>query len=145
MSSPTPYPDVNAILNVLLADVRTTLGDQFVGFYLYGSLASGDFDPGSSDIDFLVVTAGPLPETTVTALEAMHARIAASGLPYATKLEGSYIPRAALRRYDPADDRHPTIGVDWPFHVAAHGRRWSIQRYIVREFGTAIAGPPPKT
>ena len=44
MPSPTPYPEVNAILNVLLADVRAILGDQFVGFYLYGSLASGDFD-----------------------------------------------------------------------------------------------------
>jgi hypothetical protein len=44
MSSPTPYPDVNAILNVLLAAVRAILGNQFVGFYLYGSLASGDFD-----------------------------------------------------------------------------------------------------
>jgi hypothetical protein len=35
--------------------------------------------------------------------------------------------------------------VDWAFQVAAHGRRWSIQRYIVRELGAAIAGPPPRT
>ena len=80
---PTPYPDVNAILTLLLAEVRAILGDRFVGMYLYGSLSSGDFDPGSSDVDFLVATEGELPDEALAALEAMHARIAASGLPWA--------------------------------------------------------------
>jgi predicted nucleotidyltransferase len=53
---PTPYPDVNEVLLTLLDNVRAILGDYFTGMYLYGSLASGDFDPRRSDIDFLVVT-----------------------------------------------------------------------------------------
>jgi hypothetical protein len=60
----------------------------------------------------------------------MHAEIASSGLPYATRLEGSYIPRHALRRYDPANARHPTIGTDWPFQVEWHGNDWIIERHI---------------
>jgi hypothetical protein len=80
--------------------------------YLYGSLSLGDFDPASSDIDFLVVTEHELPDETVAALDTMHARIAASGLEWADTLEGSYIPCAAMRRYDPANNRHPTIGLD---------------------------------
>jgi predicted nucleotidyltransferase len=72
--SPTPYPDVNEILELLLASVRDVLRDQFVGMYLYGSLSSGDFEPAASDIDFLVVTKAMLPEETIAALEAMHYR-----------------------------------------------------------------------
>lgn len=141
---PTPYPDVNAVLQLLLTEVRTILGDELVGFYLYGSLSGGDFDPGSSDIDFLVVTVGELPEATLAALERMHARIAASGLPWTTKLEGSYIPRDALRRYDPANADHPSIGVDWPFGVHRHRGDWIFQRHTVREKGLSLWGPPPR-
>lgn len=121
------------------------LGTELVGMYLYGSLSLGDFDPGSSDIDFLVVTDHDLPAGTVTSLGAMHARIAASGLMWVDKLEGSYIPRAALRRYDPANNRHPTIGADWPFGIRAHGSSWVIERSIVREHGVSISGPSPET
>ena len=142
---PTPYPDVNAILGLLLAEVRAALGDRFVGMYLYGSLSSGDFDPGSSDVDFLVATEGELPDEALAALEAMHARIAASGLPWVTRLEGSYIPRAALRRYDASDARHPSIGTDWAFGVGHHDSSWVIQRHLVRESGVVVAGPPPRT
>jgi hypothetical protein len=113
--------------------------------YLYGSLSSGDFDPGSSDVDFLVATEGELPDETLAALEAMHARIAASGLPWATRLEGSYIPLTALRRYDPANARHPSIGTDWAFGVGNHDSSWVIQRHLVREGGVVVAGPPPRT
>src|SRR5581483_12314041 len=59
---PTAYPQINATLRLLEGDVRAVLGARFAGMYLYGSLASGDFDPATSDVDFLVVTAGPLAE-----------------------------------------------------------------------------------
>ena len=86
---PTPYPAVNAVLHLLQEEVREILGADLVGLYLYGSLSSGDFDPASSDIDFVVVTTGELSGDTLTVLRAMHARIAASGRPWTTKLEGS--------------------------------------------------------
>ena len=121
------------------------MGPEFVGMYCYGSLSLGDFAPGSSDIDFLVVTEHELPERMFHALDTMHARIATSGLKWVDKLEGSYIPRAALRRYDPANNRHPTIGADWPFSTRAHGAHWVIERSIVREYGVVVQGPPPRT
>ncbi len=142
---PTPYPEVNAVLALLLEGVRAVLGEELIGLYLFGSLSGGDFDPGSSDIDFLVVTADVLPDGTLEGLREMHARIAASGLPWATRLEGVYWPRAALRRHDPADARHPTIGVDWEFGLGEHGPNWIIERWIVRERGVTVWGPPPRT
>jgi hypothetical protein len=142
---PTPYPEVNAVLSLLLREVRGVLGSEFVGMYLYGSLSLGDFNPDSSDIDFLAVTERELPAQIVAELGAMHARLAASGLTWAGKLEGSYIPRAALRRYDPDNNRHPTIGVDWEFGIGAHDRSWVIERYILRAHGVVVSGPPPAT
>jgi hypothetical protein len=143
--APIPYADVNAVLRLLLDSARPILGDQLVGLYCYGSLSSGDFDPESSDVDFLFVTEGELPASTLDALRAMHEQIASSGLRYAKKLEGSYIPRHALRRYDSANALHPTMGIDWEFHVGQHGTNWIIERHIVRERGITVWGAPPKT
>ena len=143
MPYPTPYRDVNAVLDRLLADVQTVLADRFAGMYLYGSLSSGDFDPQRSDIDFLVTTTGELPEEIITALDAMHTRIMSSGLKWAKKLEGSYIPQDALRRYDPAGPPYPTLN-EGRFYMAPHGSDWIIQRHIIREHGVTLAGPPPQ-
>ncbi len=137
---PTPYPAVNAVLHTLLSDVQTILGPHFVGMYLYGSLAGGDFDPRRSDVDFLVVTAAELPGDLIAALETLHARLAASGDKWAVKLEGAYIPQRALRRYDPADPPYPFVN-EGRFYLARPGSDWVIQRHVLREQGVVLAGP----
>jgi predicted nucleotidyltransferase len=137
---PIPYPDVNSTLQKLLSEARSVLGDYFAGLYLYGSLASGDFDPESSDIDFVVVTKGKLPDEMVSALEAMHAELASTGLKWAAKLEGSYIPQETLRRYNPTDGPFPQIN-EGRFYLAGHGSDWLIQRHIMRENEVIVAGP----
>src|SRR5438552_5150058 len=106
---PTPYADVNAILRELMANVQPILADRFVGMYLYGSLAAGDFSPETSDIDFLVVTDAEPAAEQVEALRQMHERIGAGRSKWALEQDGSYIPRGALRRYDPRLAQHPHI------------------------------------
>jgi hypothetical protein len=144
-AAPTPYPEVNAVLEMLLKEAQAVLGDQFVGLYVHGSLASGGFDPQRSDIDFVAVTAGELPDETLTALAEMHARISASGLEWARKLEGPCIPRHGLRRYDPARARYPWLGEDGHLSVEQLGSDWVIQLHVLREHGIAVAGPDPQT
>lgn len=141
--NPTPYPDVNAVLHRLLSSVQGILGDCFVGMYVQGSLAGGDFDPQRSDIDFVVVSAAELSDETFRALEGMHAHMRASGRPWAARLEGLYIPQHALRRYDPAHARHPWLGMDGHFAVEQLGSDWVIQCHVLREQGVALAGPAP--
>lgn len=115
--SPTPHPDVNEILHILRTETQNVLGEQFVGMYLYGSLSSGDFNPASSDIDFLIVTTDMLSEKMIDALAAMHQRIWDSGLKWASKLEGSYLPQGHLPRYEKSDIRYPTVN-EGKFYVA---------------------------
>ncbi len=141
-AGPTPYPDANTLLERFLLEVQAILGDRFTGLYLYGSLALGDFDPGKSDIDFLVVTTDELPETMVAALAAMHERLAASGLKLAMELEGSYIPRRSLRHYDPTNTHHPYIDRGGGrLAITQHDTVWVIQCYVLREHGVVVAGP----
>lgn len=141
---PTPYPEINAILLELLASVQKILGAQFVGMYLYGSLAAGDFDQ-DSDIDFLVVTAEQISLEIFSALQAMHARIGAMDGTWAKELEGSYLPQGALRRHDPANTSYPHIDRGGStLRVEPHGCDWVIQRHILREKGIVLAGPPLK-
>jgi predicted nucleotidyltransferase len=134
-------PDVAVVLDALLAGARGVLGARVVGLHLYGSLATGEFDPDTSDIDFVVVTEGDIDDAQLAALAAMHAGLKARGGLHAA-LEGSYIPRAALRRWDPANARHPHLSHERPFGVEDHGADWVIQRHVLRERGVAFAGLP---
>ncbi len=145
LTHPTPYPEVNTALSALLSGAQTILGERFIGLYLYGSLAGGGFNPQTSDIDFVVVTVGELPAEVVSALKAMHARLAASGLKGAAKLEGDYIPQLTLRHYDPTRISYPHLGVDGHFDVEQHGSDSVFQRHILREQGVVAAGSPLQT
>lgn len=137
---PTSYPEVNAVLEDLRARVREILGDRFVGLYLYGSLAAGDFRPDRSDIDFVVVTDGKLPETMVAALESMHASLAAGSSQWAKKLEGAYVPKHELRRHSPDYPPRPTVNEE-QFYLAGEDSDWVFHRYVLREHETIVAGP----
>lgn len=141
MSGPTPYRDINATLHQLLTGVQRILGSRCAGLYLYGSLASGDFDPARSDIDFLVVTTTALTDDQVAALGAMHAELLAHGGYWASKLEGSYLPQPDLPRYDPDAGPYPTTN-EGHFYLAPHGSDWIIQRHILREHSVIVTGPP---
>jgi len=138
---PTPYADANAAVEALLDGVKETLGEQMVGLYLYGSMASGDFDPQTSDIDFLVVTRGMLSEAQIVALGAMHARLWAAGPKMAAKLEGKYLPLADLPRFEAQAGPFPTVN-EGEFFLARQESDWVIQRWVLREQGVTVMGPP---
>ena len=141
----TPYTEINSVLEELLSRVRAILGRRFVGMYLDGSLAIGDFEPDKSDLDFVVVTDGEPSAETFRDLKTMHERIAAGTSKWAKELEGSYIPQRALRHdrrpaAHPYIDRGSTLAI-----VHQESGYWIIHRHVLREHGVVLAGPPPRT
>lgn len=146
MTYATPYPDVNAMLQALFARVQAALGSRMVGMYLDGSLATGDFD-SASDIDFVAVTRDPITPELFAELQAMHDALARLDSPWAIQIEGSYMWRQALRRYDPQDNRYPNIerGQGERLKWVHHDATWDLHRYVLRERGIILAGPDPKT
>lgn len=142
----TPFPEINALLQELLKDVQSILGHHFIGMYLEGSLANGDFDQ-DSDIDFVVATDDDVSQTLFSALYAMHERQNLMDTQWSTNLEGSYISQYALRRYSPKHAEFPNIerGFGERLKMVHHNETWIIHRYILREHGIVITGPAPKT
>ena len=109
---PTPYADVNAVLHDFLIRIQAILGKHLRGMYLSGSLALGDFDPRSSDLDLVVVTEDALSHDLFVALRQMHARFDTSGSPWAAKVDAVYILQDALRHSAPTLEHYPQI--EWP-------------------------------
>jgi hypothetical protein len=141
---PTPYPDLNAVLDDLVAGVRAILAGNFVGAYLQGSFAVGDFDE-HSDVDFVVVAEDELSDGEVTALQVMHPRIYGLACPWAQHLEGSYYPRAVLK--DAAQRGrdlwyldHGSQSLERSTHCNSVVVRWTLRHY-----GVVLAGPIPDT
>jgi hypothetical protein len=139
------YPELASILPKFVGGVQAALGSNFIGAYLVGSLATGDFDL-DSDVDFLVVTKVELCSAEVKSLEATHRHIHALGNYPAEHLEGSYISAGLL-------DRPDMVGLEPLWYVdngstslerSVHDNRWHV-RWILRERGIVLAGPDPKT
>lgn len=143
---PTPYADVNAVLAHFLRQIRAVLGDEFHGMYLDGSLALGDFNPETSDIDFIVTTDADLSDDQFLALRALHARFNASDSPWATEVEAVYLPAHAFRRSDP--ENVPRLRIERGNEVLVKGHSdntWITHWFIIREHRAMVAGPDPRT
>jgi hypothetical protein len=139
---PTPYPELNKVLRDLVDSVQAVLSTNFVGAYLQGSFAVGDFDL-HSDVDFIIVIEKELSPEEVQGLQAVHERIYDLDIPWAQHLEGSYFPKEVLRDYVRQAE------LLW---YLDHGSRSLIQsthcntvlvRWVVREQGVTLAGPAP--
>jgi predicted nucleotidyltransferase len=130
------------ILSELLEQVQAVFEQEFVGFYLHGSLALGDFDMTTSDIDFAVVTRNHLEAETISKLEMMHKKILEARSETAQMLEGAYIPSSMIRHHDKLAPAIPHVHGD-AFYLAQLEPHWVLNRAILREHGVTLAGPNP--
>lgn len=134
--------ELDAVLSELLSSVRAVLGQRFVGMYLHGSLACGDFDR-HSDVDFVVAIDGEVEDGQLAALQAMHARLYALESRWAQHLEGAYITTSALRRVDHDTPEHLFLDHGSKELVRSDHDTSVLQRHVLREHGIMLAGPPP--
>ncbi|MEE8354069.1 MAG: aminoglycoside adenylyltransferase domain-containing protein [Dehalococcoidales bacterium] len=78
----------------VLDDFKTILGDNLAGFYLHGSLTTGCFVPGDSDIDFLAVVKKKL--TVEEKRSIIAGLLRRQGRPAAGDIEMSIVRQACL-------------------------------------------------
>ncbi|MCI0699190.1 DUF4111 domain-containing protein [candidate division KSB1 bacterium] len=140
---PTPDLELNAVLHELVTSIQAILGNNFIAAYLHGSFALGDWD-AHSDVDFLVAIEHEVSEADLSALQAMHARIYDLDSTWAKHLEGSYFPKATLRRDD--QTRAPLLYLDNTSRelVRSNHDNTLVARWVVRECGITLAGPDPR-
>lgn len=76
--------------------VAVILNDNFVGFYVSGSITMGDWNPQKSDVDFGVVTKKPLNKLESDEIRELHQNLLRSDL--GRKLEGEYVDLCLLQK-----------------------------------------------
>lgn len=140
----TGYVDADQVLQWFLAQSQALLGDEFVGMYVYGSLALGDFDVKNSDIDFIVVTRTAPKADMISGISDMHARFGESGSRYVGRVEAAYVERDALQHFPPGDTSYPQVEADRGLFVEPLEMGWIFQCWTLREHGVVLAGPHPR-
>ena len=130
------------VLARLTAGLQSILRERLVGFYLYGSLITGDFDAGISDIDLVVVMTAELDSKTFESLHRLHQSVVERGPEWHDRLELAYISQAALRAFRSQSGRIGIISPGEPFHLLDAGKDWLISWHKLREDGVAVLGPP---
>ncbi|OGK43665.1 hypothetical protein A2957_02855 [Candidatus Roizmanbacteria bacterium RIFCSPLOWO2_01_FULL_38_11] len=142
MDSYTVYTPVNEILNILLERISLIIGNQFVGFYLFGSLALNDFVPDRSDIDIVVTTKTILAEDQLEELQQMHKELIENKVPYSDRMECIYIPIDSLRNYVKEKSYFPCLHNGGEFYRDGFGL---LEKHVLRERGVILKGPDPKS
>jgi Domain of unknown function (DUF4111) len=124
-----------------LADALTAaLAGDLVGLYAYGSVVSGGFDPGVSDLDLVAVTARDAVDLDLDVLDHVHRTFVADHPDWDDRLEVVYIGQGTLRDFRTSGADLAVISPGEPFHLSGPVRDWLQNWYLVRETGAAVAG-----
>lgn len=137
------YPDVNEVLSLLSTQLQEIFGDKLLALYLTGSLSYGDFDYGSSDIDFLAVLNKDLTANELSAIKNMHQEIAKQVPYWAKRLEGSYVPQEWLNNFTKPLKKRPYVNAGY-VALLPYGDEWLLNLYVLYECGITLWGKTPQ-
>jgi hypothetical protein len=141
-SPSTSEPTVARLLVSIREAIVAVTGSSLVGLYLFGSLATGDFDIGVSDIDLLAVLADMPSQRLAMRLNRMHADLAQANPAWDDRIEVIYISAPGLARCRTATTTIAVISPGEPFHLVQAGQDWILNWYPARQHGVRLLGPP---
>ncbi len=130
------------IIDAVTGAVTTTTGPALVGLYLCGSLATGDFDERTSDIDLLAVLSTDVSPDLAARLERMHDELAQDNPTWRGRIEVVYVSAVGLTNFRVTPPRIAVISSGEPFHVISAGTDWILRWYPARHDGIVLVGPP---
>lgn len=137
-------PQISSLIQKLFQLSKETLAENFFGMYIFGSLASGDFNLQTSDIDFVVLIKNDLDSKTKEQLT-LRIKQEILPLPLSEKLEGSYLPQRIIVEKNQKPEMYLSISTGKEVGDDHKGIEQPVQRYMIREDGIVIDGPDPKS
>jgi len=150
----TPFPELDLVMIEHANKLKETLKDNFIGYYLTGSLAVGDFDR-TSDVDFIVVTKSEPSKEELDAVSEIHKATYNQDNRWVKRLEYSLFPFELLKEasspYIDAEVNSYDAKKLWYFDNGSLRIERSdhdnnlVNRWVLREKGIAVLGPDPKT
>lgn len=144
MDKTTTDTDANALIVALVSRLRAALGEHLIGLYLYGSLVTGDYDAGVSDIDLLAAVASDLRDDEFAALDAQHRQLVSDFPHWEDRIEIAYLSLDGLRTFKTRRSPIAVISPGEPFNRKTAGADWLMNWHVVREDGVTLYGPPPQ-
>jgi hypothetical protein len=142
-----PQRRATAFAERLADSCANALGNQAVAVILHGSLTLGDFRPGRSDVDLLVVVEQPLAAEAVRVLQEAIQPLRAVA---PTRVDLRIVTRevAAAPTPAPAMDAYLTFGPGQPIIVetrVAEEPDLVVEFSMVRSHGRSLVGADPRT
>jgi len=127
---------IQPLLDDFLAEVNQTLPGLLNGFYLYGSIALGNFHPTKSDVDFVAILNRPATENEIAQLSLIHERIHET-YP-AHQMDGSYLQKSDIGKLPDEMNPHPYFNGE--LHPTGHYEINLVTWWILKNHGITIYG-----
>ena len=126
----------------LVNEERAVLDDGLTGIYLFGSVVTGDYRPGASDLDMVTVLTEDPTASVVAILKGLHHELIVAYPIWDDRIEVTYLSRWALRNFRERSFPAARISPGEPFHAIDIDARWLIDWYQLGVSGIALYGPP---
>jgi Nucleotidyltransferase domain len=133
--------EVSALTAAHLACLDDALPGLVEGLYLGGSVALGDYRPGTSDVDFVAVCSRPLCPRDYDHLASAHALVGAMS---ATRYDGFYVERSRLAQA-PVEGEIVPQSLAGEFRASEPCAQLSPVTWLeLRQCGLAVRGVAPE-
>jgi hypothetical protein len=132
----------DALLSRLLDDLIGALADNLFAVYLFGSAATGNFEPGISDVDLAAILKHELAQDELARLDRMHRELVAETPEWDGRVEVVYVTSEGLRTFRDGTSAAARISPGEPFHAIELDPTWLIDWYQLREVGVTLLGSP---
>jgi predicted nucleotidyltransferase len=136
------YPDIQPLLDEILAALQAVLDDKLRGLYLTGSLVTGGFVDGTSDIDLFALLSSDLSKEEFAALDKAHLAFVAAHPEWENGIEIVYLSEAGLATFREKRSPIAVISPGEPFNLKDAGLDWAINWFVLRQHGHVLYGPP---
>ena len=143
-----PSGDEQEVLRSLTSALQELRTDRLLAAYVHGSLVTGDFAPGRSDLDVLVVLADEPDEPLLAALAPALARVERRHPAWAGRVELELVSTAAIEagsrdQLGVEPHRIARVSPGEALHLLPATRHRVLGWEAVRQTGRALLGPPP--
>jgi hypothetical protein len=135
---PLDLPVVRAARDAIVG----ALDRRLVGLYVYGSLATGSFEPDVSDVDLIAVVTDEPDEASLAELTALHADLVRRHPTWDDRIEVDYVSSRGLATCRTSSTTIARIGPGEPLHLVVAGREFLLDWYPARRDAIVLVGPP---
>jgi predicted nucleotidyltransferase len=139
------YPIEHKLLQDLVADLKDDLGQNLIGLYLYGSLATDDFVDGLSDIDLLIVLKNDVDEKQLRSLTTLHDEFNDKHTSWSKRIDVAYLSENAFKSIKSEPYRTIVSDGSGGLEIVDAPEYYLIDWYKVQEHSIALCGPDVKT